>query len=96
MAEDEIERLLREVSGTSSTPASQSGPKGSALSDVARTGSATGRLAFAAISGAVVGAGGWLIGLLLPFLGAGSMGVGAALGAFVTAIVIGAPRWFSS
>jgi hypothetical protein len=95
MAEDEIERLLREVSGTSSSPASQSSPKEKASSEVAQTGSATGRLAFAAISGAIMGAGGWFIGLMLPFLGAGSMGVGAALGAFITAMVTGAPRWFS-
>jgi hypothetical protein len=29
----------------------------------------------------------------LPFLGAGSMGTGAALGSFVTALITGAPRW---
>lgn len=95
MAEDEIERLLREVSGTSSSPAHQQDQAAKAQSDVARTGSTSGRLAFAAISGAVIGAGGWFVGLLLPFLGAGSMGVGAALGAFATAMITGAPRWFS-
>jgi hypothetical protein len=43
-----------------------------------------------------LGIGGWLVGLILPFLGAVSMGVGAAGAAFVTALVAGPPRWFSS
>lgn len=85
---DDIEKLLAEVSpgepGREPSPARQSAS------------SRSGRLAFAAIAGVTVGAAGWIGGLLLPFLGSVSMGLGAALGAFVTALVGGPPRWFSS
>ncbi|NQW72611.1 MAG: hypothetical protein HQ453_07760 [Actinobacteria bacterium] len=91
MADDDIERLLREVAGVtgSGTPA----PLPTRASTPARVGSAKGRVVFAIGAGVVMGVGGWFVGLVLPFLGAGSMGVGAALGSFVTALVTGAPRW---
>ena len=91
MADDDIERLLREVAGVtgSGTPA----PLPTSASPPARSGSIRGRLGFAIVTGAVLGVGGWFVGLILPFLGAGSMGFGAAFGAFVTAMITGAPRW---
>ncbi len=59
-------------------------------------GGAGGRVAFGLVAAVSLGIGGWLVGLILPFLGAVSMGVGAAGAAFVTALVAGPPRWFSS
>lgn len=59
-------------------------------------GQRSGRIAFAVVAAVGVGVTGWVVGLLLPFLGGVSMGFGAALGAFVTALVAGPPRWFSS
>ena len=91
MADDDIERLLREVAGVtgSGTPA----PPPTSASPPARMGSIRGRVVFAIGAGVVMGVGGWFVGLILPFLGAGSMGTGAALGSFVTALGAGAPRW---
>ena len=91
MADDDIERLLREVAGVtgSGTPA----PLPTSASPPARMGSIRGRVVFAIGAGVVLGVGGWFVGLVLPFLGAGSLGFGAAFGAFVTAMLTGAPRW---
>jgi hypothetical protein len=107
MAEDDIERLLREVAestGSRSGSGSSAGP-GSGSKDVARQaetsstasmlGLARSRVGFAVVAGAVIGFAGWVVGLVLPFLGAGSMGTGAAFGAFITVLVTGAPRWIS-
>lgn len=102
MADDEIERLLREVAatngpGASAAEASGTAPSRQAAAPVVRNGGSTGgRLAFAGVAAGSMGVAGWAVGLLLPFVGAGSAGIGAALGAFVTAIVAGPPRWFSS
>lgn len=107
MAEDDIERLLREVAETTgSRPGSGSsaGPSsGSKEVDAQRGTSSTSsalvlarsRVGFAVVAGAVIGFAGWVVGLVLPFLGAGSMGTGAAFGAFTTVLVTGAPRWIS-
>lgn len=78
---DDIDRLLG--GGSPRTPARVPGQR-------------SGRIAFAVVSAVAIGAAGWLTGLILPFLGSVSMGFGAALGAFVTALVAGPPRWFSS
>jgi len=59
-------------------------------------GGAGGRLAFAVGSGVVLGGAGWFFGLLMPFVGSFSSGVGAALGAFTASLIAGPPRWFSS
>lgn len=100
MADDEIEKLLREINATSSPPASTSGKQvAKPENSPARResgGSAGGRLAFAGIAAVGMGAAGWFSGLVLPFLGAGSVGVGAAFGAGLTALIVGPPRWFSS
>lgn len=101
MADDDIERLLREVnalnasatgSGSTNVPATSS-PGIPAKKEAS---SAGGRLAFALASGAVLGVAGWFGGLLMPFVGSFSAGVGAAFGAFAAALIAGPPRWFSS
>lgn len=74
------------ASRTSAPPARQD-PDGSG---------AGGRIAFGLVAAVALGFGGWLVGLILPFFGAVSMGTGAAGAAFVTALVAGPPRWFSS
>ena len=105
MAEDEIERLLREVqAGTSGSPASgglsstSAGgsapvPRGSAEGAPR---SAGGRMAFAGIAAGVSGVGAFLVGVFTPWTDALDMGFAAAVAAFVTAAVAGPPRWFSS
>jgi dihydroxyacetone kinase len=103
MADDDIERLLREVNAMnadgSSTPERSSASKTPAKKDDSSGGGAGGRLAFAAGSGVVVGAVGAIVGqvlFILPAIGPITTGVGAAFGGFVTALVAGPPRWFSS
>lgn len=100
MAEDEIERLLREVAGTTGGQPADSAGKQPAPAKRERglspTASLGGRVAFAGASAIALGVIGWGTGLVLPFVGAGSAGFGAAIGAFVTALVVGPPRWFSS
>ncbi len=106
MADDDIERLLREVNamndpgssaGRSPQPARSAQPAKN--DDDSSGGGAGGRLAFAVGSGVVVGAVGAAIGavlVVLPFIGPFTTGVGASIGAFITALVAGPPRWFSS
>jgi hypothetical protein len=49
------------------------------------------------VAAVVFGVIGLVVGLFVPFLlGTFSTGVGAAFGAFLTALVAGPPRWFSS
>lgn len=97
MAEDDIERLLREVNATTGQAAT--GPSGTiapkASADVARA-SSGGRLAFAVGAGVVTGVGAWLLGVFTPWTDALDMGVAAAGAAFLTGLVAGPPRWFSS
>lgn len=95
---DDIEKLLAQVSQTTqqpgTTPAKKSG------SEVARKGGDKpgGRFAFAVITALVFGGIAFVVGwLFTPFVLTGtSMGVGAALGSFATALLAGPPRWFSS
>jgi hypothetical protein len=95
---DDIEKLLAQVSQTTqqpgATPAKKSG------SEVARKGADKpgGRFAFAVISALVFGSIAFVVGwLFTPFVLTGtSMGLGAALGSFATALLAGPPRWFSS
>ena len=100
MADDDIERLLREVNAMNSPAPSGKNLEKSSSRDVTNSegssGGAGGRLAFAVGSGVVLGGAGWLFGLVMPFVGSFSSGVGAALGAFTAALVAGPPRWFSS
>lgn len=55
-----------------------------------------GRIPFAVMSAVVMGGAGWISGLLLPGLASWSAGVGAAFAGFLTALIAGPPRWFSS
>lgn len=96
MAEDEIERLLREVQQTSggTPPAKQPSGAPPAKAESA-DGGGLGRVAFAGGSAVALGVAGWVVGVFTPFVGAPGMGLGAALGAFVTGLVAGPPRWLS-
>lgn len=97
MADDDIERLLREVNAMNS-PAGQpaKAPQNTPARATESSGGAGGRIVFAVGSGAVLGVAGWFGGLIMPFVGSFSAGVGAAFGAFVAALIAGPPRWFSS
>ena len=101
MADDDIERLLREIDATGSTPARQpSGavtPSSAHGKEVADAGSgAGGRVAFAVGAGAVTGIGAWLFGIFTPWTDALDMGFAAFVAAFLTGLVAGPPKWFSS
>jgi len=97
MAEDEIERLLREIDATSSPrPAAQPAPSSSREVATADSGSAGGRLAFAVGAAGVTGVGAWLFGVFTPWTDALDMGFAAAVAAFLTGLVAGPPKWFSS
>jgi len=93
--DDEIEKLLREISAQDSpqpAPVQRNESGTPAQRDDSTSG---GRFAYAAIGAAVMGAGGALSGLILPGISMISTGIGAAVGAFVIALVSGPPRWFS-
>lgn len=113
MAEDDIERLLREIQATTSGSSTASGAgDASAGSTPARrpdsspaersrdveaaSGSAGGRIAFGAVAGGITGVGAFLFGVFTPFTDALDMGFAAAVAGFLTGIVAGPPRWFSS
>ena len=100
MAEDEIERLLREIDATSSTkpPATPATPATPASREVAKAdnGTAGGRVAFAVGAAGVTGIGAWLFGVFTPWTDALDMGFAAAVAAFLTGLVAGPPKWFSS
>jgi len=99
---DDIERLLAEVSKSTSaaTPPGQANatPARKPKTDVERSSDKPGgRLAFAIIAAVVFGAVAFGVGIFTPFVLSGtSMGVGAAIGSFLTALLAGPPRWFSS
>ncbi len=96
-ADDDIERLLREVSATTSGTGKPASPAQRSSSDIEKpSGSAGGRVAFAAIAGGVTGVGALLFGIFTPWTDALDMGFAAAAAAFVTGLVSGPPRWFSS
>ena len=90
---DDIERLLAQVNqttGSAPSPATKASPP------ARRDDKPGGRVAFAVVAAVVLGLVTWLIGVILPFVGAINMGVGGAVGAFVAALIAGPPRWFSS
>ena len=97
MADDEIERLLREVNAINAGGSAQPPATSKEVAQASeRPTGAGGRVAFAAGSAVLLGAAGWFGGLLMPFVGSFSAGVGAAFGAFAAALLAGPPRWFSS
>lgn len=87
MADDDMERLLREIQqATGGTPAPVPVPQ-------SPTGGAVGRVGFAIAAGVGGGVLAWFVGLILPFVSATSAGIGGAIAAAITALVAGAPRW---
>lgn len=100
MADDDIERLLREIDATGSGAAPKPGREvapAASGGEVANAGSGTGgRVAFAVGAGAVTGIGAWLFGIFTPWTDALDMGFAAFVAAFLTGLVAGPPRWFSS
>ena len=100
MAEDEIERLLREINETTGRPPAQPGqtpvPRKDAEVASSDDSSAGGRFAFAAIAGVVLGAGSFVFGVFTPWTDAFDMGMAGAASAFLTGLVAGPPKWFSS
>jgi hypothetical protein len=96
---DDIERLLSEVSKTTgSTAKPGAAPARREQSQLPeQAASAGGRLAFAVVAAVVLGLAGFVVGIFVPFfLGGFSTAIGAAGGAFLTALAAGPPRWFSS
>ncbi len=82
----ETERLLAEVEGMlDGTPKRSVQPHGAADPQPGWVG---GRLRSAAVVGAVAGAGVWVLFALLPFLRAGSGGIGAFLATFVAVLLL--------
>ena len=95
MADDEIEKLLRQIDGASGSSGEVAKPAGKTPVKK-ETKSGGGRVAFAVFSGIVLAPAAWCVGLILPFTSAVSAGIGGAFAAFVTALIAGPPRWFSS
>ncbi|MBK9738591.1 MAG: hypothetical protein IPO93_03565 [Actinobacteria bacterium] len=103
MADDEIERLLREIDATNRPAAPTPGsavekPKNTPATTDDKSG---GRFAFAVIAAVAMGVVTFGLGAFLWFLplvdpNPLSMGFGGALAGFVTAFITGPPRWFSS
>ena len=97
MAEDEIERLLREIDATNAgKPAATPAATPKASTDVDTSSSGGGRLAFAVLSGGVLGIGAFVFAIFTPWTDAWDMGFAAAGAAFLTGLVAGPPKWFSS
>jgi hypothetical protein len=100
MADDDIERLLREINATTGQPPAQPGqtPARKPDAEPATTSgsSAGGRVAFAAIAGVVMGAGSFMFAVFTPWTSAFDMGMAGAGAAFLTGLVAGPPKWFSS
>jgi hypothetical protein len=98
MAEDEIERLLREIDATKPGTPAQPPAKRESAEPVPRQDDSKGggRLAFAGLAGAVMGGGAFVFAVFTPWTDAFDMGLAGAVAAFVTGYVAGPPRWFSS
>ena len=103
MADDEIERLLREIDAANSTaagrpPAEVAKPAGK---EVEAANSGSGRLAFSLVAAVAMGVGAFGVGAFLWFVplinpSALDMGFGGAIAGFFTALIAGPPRWFSN
>lgn len=97
MADDDIERLLRELNATTSgapTPAGEVSKRSAEVEQA--SGGAGGRVAFSVVAAGVTGVGAFLFGVFTPLTDAFDMGFAAAGAAFLTGLVAGPPRWFSS
>lgn len=95
MAEDDIEKLLNEISQSTTAPSPASSAAQKQGKSVQRNESGSGRLPFAIAIAVVLGGIGFIAGLIFPFVGGFSAGIGAAMGSFLTALITGPPRWFS-
>lgn len=91
MADDDIEKLLREINSVTPT-----GSPAERLPDHKESKSGGGRFPFAIASSVVVGGSGAVFGLLFPFFTIVETGLTAASAAFITALIAGPPKWFSS
>lgn len=97
MADDDIERLLREVNATSSGSTNPPREVDRRSGEVESTsGGAGGRLAFSAVAAGITGVGAFVFGVFTPWTDALDMGFAAAVAGFLTGLVAGPPRWFSS
>lgn len=101
MAEDDIEKLLREINATTSGSSSPKAADDSAVAKSSReveqsSGGAGGRLAFSVVAAGITGVGAFLFGVFTPWTDALDMGFAAAVAGFLTGLVAGPPRWFSS
>ncbi len=95
MADDEIEKLLREINAsTQGASGAVDKPQSRSLAKPEAAGG--GRLAFAVVAGVGLGATTFVFAVLTPFTDAFQMGTAGAFAGFVTALVAGPPRWFSS
>lgn len=98
--DDDIDRLLREVSALESGPAKALPPAEQEKTvKPTKDGTSSGRLAWGGVAAVGGAAAGFLIGTLLgflPWVSSMSTAVGAALGAFLVALISGPPRWFDS
>ena len=93
MADDEIERLLREIDATggSRPPATRPDAQPAKAAQPRESG---GRLVFAGVAAVGLGGSAFLFALITPFTDNFWTAAGAAGGAFVTGLVAGPPRWF--
>jgi hypothetical protein len=98
--DDDIERLLREVEALESGGRAAKPPAKAQSREVAKTDSdegGRGRTGWALVAAAGGGAAGFIIGTLLGFLplvDGLSTGLGAAVGAFLAALIGGPPGWY--
>lgn len=94
-SDDDIERLLREVEALKSGPPPAQPPARQEKA-IAQPKESK-RLVWGAVAAVGGGAAGFLIGTLLgflPWVSSMSTAVGAALGAFLVALISGPPGWF--
>ena len=100
MADDDIERLLREVDALESGGAKQAQPPAKRSAEPAPSedsGGGMSRTRWAALSAAGGGVGGFIVGsvlFFLPWIDGPSTAIGAAAGAAVTGLVSGPPNRF--
>lgn len=94
-SDDEIEKLLREISSKDSPEVAPVQRKNSKAPAHQSEPTSRGRISYAVAGASVMGTGGVLSGLILPGISMLSTGIGAAMGAFLIALISGPPRWFS-
>jgi hypothetical protein len=103
MADDDIERLLREIDAVNGTakPAAGGSVEKKSGTPATTSGTGGGRLAFSIVAGVGMGAVAFGVGAflwLVPFINPSAldMGFGGLIAGFLTGLIAGPPRWFSS